>query len=129
YTLGAMGDLRAIKISDGKVAWAKNFMTDYDAGLPVWGFSSHAIVDGDKLICLVGGTNDRLVVAFDKKTGKQLWASESCQGDPGYSPPMIYEFAGKRQLITWHTRAVVGLEPDTGKQLWRVPFDVKAALT
>lgn len=129
YTLGAMGDLKALKVADGKEVWSKNFMKDYDAGLPVWGFASHPLVDGDRLICLVGGTKDRLVVAFDKKTGKELWASESCAGDFGYSPPAIYDFGGKKQLIIWHTRAVVGLEPDTGKRLWRVPFDVKAALT
>lgn len=129
YTLGAMGDLRALSAADGKVVWAKNFMTDYDARLPVWGFASHPLVDGDKLVCLVGGTNDRLVVAFDKRTGKELWAAQSCPGDFGYSPPMAYEFGGKRQIIVWHARAVVGLDPDTGKQLWRVPFEVKYALT
>lgn len=129
YTLGAMGDLKALNTADGKVAWSKSFMKDYDAGLPVWGFAAHPLVDGDKLICLVGGTKERLVVAFDKKTGKELWASQSCQGDFGYCPPMVYEFGGKRQLIVWHTRAVVGLEPDTGKQLWRVAFDVQSALT
>ena len=129
YTLGAMGDLKAVTVADGKVVWSKNFMKDYDAGLPVWGFAAHPLVDGDKLICLVGGTNDRLVVAFDKKTGKELWTSQSCQGDFGYCPPMIYEFGGKPQLIIWHARAVVGLEPNTGRQLWRVPFDSRAALT
>jgi outer membrane protein assembly factor BamB len=129
YTLGAMGDLKALNVSDGKVVWSKNFMKDYDAGLPVWGFAAHPLVDGDKLICLVGGTNDRLVVAFNKRTGEQIWASQSCGGDFGYCPPMIYEFGGKRQLIIWHSRAVVGLEPDTGKRLWRVDFDVRASLT
>jgi outer membrane protein assembly factor BamB len=129
YTLGAMGDLKAIKVADGSVAWSKNFMKDYEAGLPQWGFAAHPLVDGDKLICLAGGSNDRLVIAFDKKTGKELWAKESCQGDFGYCPPMIYEFGGKRQLVIWHARAVVGLEPDTGKRLWRVDFDAKASLT
>jgi outer membrane protein assembly factor BamB len=129
YTLGTMGDLKALAVADGKEVWARNFMKDYDAGLPQWGFAAHPLVDGEKLICLVGGTNDRLVVAFDKKTGKQLWASQSCLGDFGYSPPMIYEFGGKRQLIIWHTRAVVGLDPDTGKRLWRVEFEVRSALT
>ena len=129
YTLGAMGDLKALSAADGKVVWAKNFIKDYKASLPVWGFSSHPLVDGDKLICLAGGSDDRLVIAFDKKTGKELWASQSCQGDFGYSPPMIYEFGGKRQLIVWHTRAVLGLDPETGKRLWRVDFDVRYALT
>jgi outer membrane protein assembly factor BamB len=129
YTLGAMGDLKCLNVADGKEVWAKNFMKDYESGLPVWGFSAHPLVDGDKLICLVGGTNDRLVVAFDKKTGKELWASQSCLGDFGYCPPMVYEFGGKRQIIIWHTKAVVGLEPETGKRLWRVDFDVSNALT
>jgi hypothetical protein len=68
-------------------------------------------------------------VAFDKKTGKELWATESCAGDVGYSPPMIYEYGGKRQLVIWHTHAVLGLEPETGKRIWKVDFESKAALT
>lgn len=129
YTLGTMGDLKALKVADGKEVWSKNFIKDYESRLPQWGFAAHPLVDGDKLICLAGGSNDRLVVAFDKKTGKELWASQSCPGDFGYCPPMIYTFGGKRQLIIWHANAVVGLEPDSGKRLWRVEFDVRSALT
>ncbi|HEX4609035.1 MAG TPA: PQQ-binding-like beta-propeller repeat protein [Urbifossiella sp.] len=129
YTLGAMGDLRCLEAATGKLVWAKNFVKDYEAGIPVWGFAAHPLVDGDKLICLAGGSKDRLVIAFDKNTGKELWTSQSCSGDFGYSPPVIYEFGGKRQLVIWHTRAVVGLEPETGKRIWKQDFDVKFALT
>jgi outer membrane protein assembly factor BamB len=129
YFLGAMGDLRAYDAASGKPLWSKNFPKDYSATVPVWGFAAHPLIDGDKLICLAGGSDDRLVIAFDKATGKELWAAESCPGDFGYCPPMVYEFGGRRQLVIWHTRAVVGLDPETGKRLWRVPFEVKAALT
>jgi outer membrane protein assembly factor BamB len=129
YTLGAMGHLFCLEVGSGKPVWSKDFIKDYEAYLPVWGFAANPLVDGDKLICLVGGSESRLVVAFDKKNGKELWAAESCQGDFGYCPPMIYEFGGKRQLIIWHSRAVLGLDPETGKRIWRVDFDVKAALT
>jgi outer membrane protein assembly factor BamB len=129
FTLGAMGDLFCLNAADGKPVWSKNFPTDYSAAVPVWGFAAHPLVDGDKLICLAGGSPDKLVIAFDKKTGKELWASQSCQGDFGYSPPMVYEFGGRRHLVIWHTRAVVGLDPETGERLWRVPFEIKAALT
>ncbi len=129
YTLGAMGNLYCLSVATGKPLWSKDFIKDYESGLPTWGFAAHPLVDGDKLICLVGGSQGRLVVAFDKKTGKELWATESCSGDFGYCPPMIYEFGGKRQLIIWHSRAVLGLEPETGKRIWRVDFESKAALT
>ena len=129
YTLGAMGHLFCLNVADGKPIWSKDFIKDYESYLPVWGFAAHPLIDGDKLICLVGGSNNRLVVAFDKKNGKELWSAESCGGDFGYCPPMIYEFGGKRQLIIWHSRGVLGLEPDSGKRIWRVDFDAKAALT
>lgn len=129
YTLGAMGDLFCFDVKTGKTLWSKNFLKDYEAVLPMWGFACHPLVDGDRLICLVGGSNGRLVVAFDKNTGKELWTSLNCEGDFGYCPPLILEFGGKRQLIIWYTRAIAGLDPDTGKPLWNVPFDVKAALT
>lgn len=129
YTLGAMGDLRCLDAVTGKLVWSKNFVKDYEASTPVWGFAAHPLVDGDRLICLAGGSKDRLVIAFDKHTGKELWTSQSCPGDFGYSPPVMHKFGGKRQLIIWHAKAVVGLEPDTGKRIWKQDFDVKFALT
>jgi outer membrane protein assembly factor BamB len=129
YTLGAMGHLFCLDAATGRPVWSKDFIKDYESFLPVWGFAAHPLIDSEKLICLVGGSDSRLVVAFDKKTGKELWAVESCQGDFGYCPPMIYEFGGKRQLIIWHSRAVLGLEPETGKRIWRVDFQSRSALT
>ena len=129
YTLGAMGNLYCLEVATGKPVWSKEFMKDYDSNLPVWGFAAHPLVDGEKLICLAGGSPGKLVIAFDKKTGKELWATESCAGDFGYCPPMIYEFGGKRQLIIWHSHAVLGLDPDTGKRIWRIPFESQSALT
>ncbi|MGL6097364.1 MAG: PQQ-binding-like beta-propeller repeat protein, partial [Fimbriiglobus sp.] len=77
YNLGAMGDLLCLDAATGKVVWSKNFPKDYGANVPVWGFSSHPLVDGDKLICLVGGSEGRLVMAFDKKTGAEKWRALS----------------------------------------------------
>jgi outer membrane protein assembly factor BamB len=128
YTLGAMGGLLCFDAAKGDVIWKKNFVTDFGAKVPVWGFACHPLIDGDNLIC-VGGGQDKLVIAFAKKTGDVKWASQNCEGDFGYCPPVIYEFGGKRQLIVWHARALVGLDPATGKRLWGVPFESKASLT
>src|SRR5690242_18239213 len=55
YTLGAMGDLYCLNEKDGKRLWSKNFVKDYHAPVPLWGFSATPLIDGNKLICLVGG--------------------------------------------------------------------------
>lgn len=127
YHLGAMGDLYCVKANDGSIVWQKNYLKDYSAELPVWGFSSHPLLDGENLICLVGGSKG--VVAFDKKTGKERWASLNIAGDAGYCPPVIYTVNGKRQLIIWHTHAVVSLDPETGKKNWQYDWEISNALT
>jgi len=122
YTLGAMGDLACQSAADGKVRWSKKLLDEYKTEVPVWGYAAHPLIDGDKLISLVGGQNSA-VVAFDKHTGKEIWKSLSTE-EVGYSPPMIYELSGKRQLIIWLSEAIYGLDPETGKQLWKQEYPV-----
>jgi outer membrane protein assembly factor BamB len=129
YWLGTMGDLDALDVKTGKQVWHKHYMKDFDAQLPIWGFASHPLVDGDKLICLVGGATGHGVVAFDKKTGKEIWKALSISGDPGYNSPVIFEINGKRVLIVWHSHAVVGLDPETGKKFWDYPWEIQSSLT
>src|SRR5579872_3751994 len=76
YTLGGMGDLYCLDADKGTVIWSKRFPKDYGARVPVWGFAANPLLDGDKLICLVGGQGS-VVVAFDRTTGKELWKSLS----------------------------------------------------
>src|SRR5207247_1501985 len=84
---GAPGDLLCLDSKTGEVLWKKNYLTDYHARTEQWpawwGFSSPPLVDGDRLICLVGGYPDAGVVAFDKRTGKELWRSVSGEFAPG----------------------------------------------
>ncbi len=122
YTLGAMGDLYCLDTAQGKVVWSKNFPKDYKAPVPIWGFAAAPVMDGDKLICLVGG-EDSLVVAFHKDTGKELWRALSAE-QQGYCPPMIYQIGGKRQLIIWQPDSVNGLDPETGKLYWSQPWKI-----
>lgn len=124
YTLGAMGDLRCLNAKDGTLIWEKNFPKGYDIKNPqAWGWAAHPLIHGDKLICMVGGTNSA-VVAFDKNTGKELWRALNTR-EIGYAPPVIAKISGKDQLIVWHTEALAGLRPDTGKVIWTVAYPVE----
>jgi outer membrane protein assembly factor BamB len=132
YTLGTMGHLYCLETGKGGPVWSKDLRAEYKgsgkaAGGAWWGFSASPLIDGDKLICLVGGPGS-IVVAFDKKTGKELWRAVSGP-EAGYCPPMIYEQGGKRQLIIWHPGAVVSLDPETGKERWSQAFPIKAGLS
>lgn len=121
YTLGAEGNLFALDAATGKMIWSRALKQDYKTTSPIWGFSGHPLVDGQKLICLVGGEGS-VVVAFDKDTGKELWKALSAK-EPGYSAPSIIEAGGVRQLLLWHPQAINSLDPETGKLLWSMPLE------
>lgn len=129
YTLGAEGNLVCLDAQTGAVLWGRDFKKDFALKTPLWGFAGHPLVEGKSLVCLVGGSGS-VAVAFDLDTGKELWRALSAK-EPGYAPPMVYEFGGQRQLILWHPEAVNALDPGTGKLLWTYPLTppVRSAMT
>ena len=127
YALGAMGDLFCLSADKGEVVWSKSFTQEYKAKPAIWGWSSHPLIDGNKLICVVGGQGT-VAVAFDKNSGKELWRSVSAR-EQGYCPPTIFEIDGKRQLIIWDADQVSGLDPETGKIYWQQAFQLRAGMS
>lgn len=125
YVLGAKGRLFCLNVADGSVIWSRDYLKDYAAVLPTWGMTSAPLVDGERLICLVGGKPDAMVVAFDKKSGAEIWRSLPTKNDPGYSPPIIVEAGGARQLIVWHPKLLASLSPETGEVYWTQRCDVE----
>lgn len=121
YTLGAEGHLFCFDAKTGKVLWQKHFPTDYSTKTALWGYAGHPLIDGQKLICVVGGTNSH-AVAFDKNSGQEIWRTLTAP-EQGYSPPTIIEHRGQRQLVLLRPDAVGAADPETGKELWTVPYE------
>jgi outer membrane protein assembly factor BamB len=121
YTVGAMGDLYCLDADKGTKVWSKNYGKDYKAKAPIWGFAGHPVVDGKKVICIVGGP-DAVAVAFDKDTGQELWKALSAK-EPGYSTPALIEAGGKKQVVIWHAQSINGLNPETGEKYWSVALE------
>ena len=120
YTLGAEGHLKCLAMKDGRELWGIDLRGSHGAKVNHWGFAAHPLVDEDRLICMVGGL-DSAVVAFDKMTGRERWRAGAAE-DPGYCPPVIYSISGRRQLVTWDSQRVSGIEPENGTVQWSVVF-------
>ena len=129
YIVGATGRLFCFNVETGDVLWQKDYVAEYDTSVPVWGVVSSPLVDGDRLITVVGGEPDALVVAFNKHTGEEIWRAIETGTEMGYAQPIIYEAAGVRQLIIWHPQALASLDPETGELYWEQPWDVSMGLT
>ena len=129
YVVGAAGDLYCLDVETGDVVWEKHYIDDYDSFVPTWGIASAPIVDGDRLITVVGGEPGGLVMAFDKRTGAEVWRALDVVGEMGYGQPIIIEAGGARQLIVWHASALVSLDPATGEVYWEEVWDARGGMS
>ena len=112
YFLGALGELRCLSASDGKLLWRK----PHEVNLTYGASASPLIVD-NKLI--VAGDD---VIAHDKLTGAPIW--RFTDEKPAYSSPMVVTLAGQRQLLIVGKTRAMGLSIDQGKLLWEFPWVV-----
>ena len=120
YALGAEGNLACLDAATGRLLWSKDFKTDYAAPTPIWGFCGHPLVEGDLLVCLVGGPGS-VAMAFDRVTGAERWKALTAS-ESGYCPPTMIESAGARQLVIWDADNLNALDPATGRVLWSQPL-------
>lgn len=118
YFQGTMGHLWCLDAQTGAVVWARDICAEYQCRPPHWGYSSHPLVHGD-LVYAVAGGDDQVLLALDKRTGKEKWKALS-SAEAGYCPPRIIHHAGVEQLLFWYPEAVVSLNPASGNLLWSV---------
>ena len=113
-----VGDLACLDANDGAKIWGFNILRRFGGKNIRWALSESLLIDGDRLICAPGGP-EAGVVALDKRTGEVVWSCPT--GDQaGYASPILAEYKGLRMIVTLTLKAMIGVNADTGKLLWRV---------
>ncbi len=116
-TVGPFGHFRCHSRAEGKLLWSKHLLDDFGGRLPRWGVAQSPVVIGKKVI--VAPQSDRVgLAAFDITTGKQIWTSPSV-GRMQYATPLLTRLAGREQLVILAGDGASGIDPDTGKLLWK----------
>ncbi|MCZ6508537.1 MAG: PQQ-binding-like beta-propeller repeat protein [Acidobacteria bacterium] len=115
YVVGSNGQLLALKLADGSLAWSKTLDGDLGAERPHFGFTTSPLVVDDVLVVLAGAEGHS-VCGLDRKTGELLWS----QGDDGvsYQSPAVMMLAGKRQVVAVTAKQIRGIDPAGGELLW-----------
>ena len=120
YAVGAMGHFHCLDAATGKEVWKHTLESEYSIEMPIWGIAASPLIYGDLVIQQVGGSKEACMVAFNKKTGKEVWRA---LGDrAGYSSPIVIRQADKDVLVCWTGDSLSGLDPASGKLYWRHPF-------
>ena len=113
-----LGDVVCLEIRTGKKLWEVNILERFGSKNTTWGLAESLLVDNDRVICLPGGPQVSLV-AFDKLTGELAWKAKSTGDLAGYASPVLAVYQGLRMAITMTSRALIGVNADTGELLWR----------
>jgi outer membrane protein assembly factor BamB len=111
YTLSPGGLLLCLKLADGKKAWQRALVEDYEVPQSFFGVGTSPILEGGRLLVNVGG-KDAGIVAFDKDSGKELWKATS--DEASYSSPVSATIDGVRHVIFFTRQGIVSVNPATG---------------
>jgi len=124
YVLGSDGDLVAFETATGRERWRKSLPGDFGGKvMSSWKWAESPLVDGDRVIVTPGGPT-ALMVALDKKTGKEVWRTltptlgAKGRDGAGYSSVVISNGAGVKQYVQLTGRGLVGVRASDGKFLW-----------
>ena len=136
YTFGAEGKLLCLDLQSGAMVWQRDTSRDWQVPEAFFGVGSTPLLEGGKLIVMLGGQPNAGVVALDPGNGKLLWESvgrANWQGvrtlgwrgeapcrwtgeekQASYSSPVAATIHGRRCVFCLMRQGLVGLEPATG---------------
>jgi len=120
-SVGAMGNFKCLDASTGQVLWEHALTDEYKIRMPIWGITAAPLVHEDLVIQIVSGSGDACVVAFDLLSGEERW--RSIDERAGYSAPIMIRQGKQDVAVCWTGESVTGLDPATGKTLWRLPME------
>jgi outer membrane protein assembly factor BamB len=137
YIYGPEGMLRCLRVTDGKLVWSVDTISDYGVKQNFFGVGSTPVIDGDRLLVQVGGSapgeddgdflsaksNGSTLVAFDKYTGKMKYKTGNELAS--YASPVLTKLDGKRRCLVFARGGLLGLDPDNGKIAFQYPWRAK----
>ena len=137
YTFGAEGKLLCLSLDAGKLVWQRDTAKDWQIPEAFFGVGSTPLLEGDRLIVMVGGQPNAGVVALDAATGKTLWenvgrtnwhgvvtlgwrnekayAWSGEEKQASYASPVAATIHGRRHVFCVMRQGLVSLNPTNGE--------------
>ncbi len=133
FVQSCSGEFQCLALEDGRLKWRTNFE---EFGVKFLGNKARegtasrrgnngsGVADSRRVYVPVGSTHGATVVAFDKVSGRVLW--KALDDEAAYSSLMLGAPGGVPQVLAFTADHLAGLEPESGRVLWRVPFRTAA---
>ncbi len=119
YTQGAGGIVNCLNLETGKLIWSRNPISEHKGKIPMWGQSSAPLVIENLNAVVVSGSekSGSTLLAYRLESGEPIWNYKG--GGASYSSPRLLTLQGTRQIVSVNAKDLSGVDPDTGKELWK----------
>jgi len=124
------GELAALDVNDGRIAWRTNLQETFGADTLWWDLGTSPVLAQRAVIVAVMQTGPSYLAAFDRTTGRLLWKHDRTLDAPeeaaqSYSTPLVIPgVAAKGEpdelLIVLGADHVTAHDAADGRELWRV---------
>ena len=112
------GGILAALTHAGELRWQRNLIEEFGADDTRFGQSGSVEQTEKNGFVWMARQEGDYVLAFDKASGETVWKVDG-PGVTSWSSPRLVPTAAGDHLVLSGTGSVVGLDPETGKQLWR----------
>lgn len=113
FTFGAEGMLHCLDFNSGKKIWSVDTYQKFAVRKGYFGAACSPLIEGDRVLLNIGGTNGAGLVAFEKTTSKVLWTATN--DEASYSSPMAVTIGGARHGLFFTRNGLVDIDPSNGK--------------
>lgn len=117
YTISKWGDAFCLDAATGKVLWRQDLRRDPGVTPNEWGFAGSPLIYGDLVVLNAGAAG----VALERHSGRIAWSTGT--NPAGYASPTLFRLGGKDAVLIFAAKRLVALEPKTGREFWRHPWE------
>ena len=115
YILGGHGLLGCFDTRSGQRIWMRD-AKEFGGAPGGWGYAESVLILGQLAIFKPGGRN--CIIALDKDTGRNVWASQGFSAGPEYSSCIALSFGGVPMIVTGTNQGLVAVNSRNGALLW-----------
>jgi outer membrane protein assembly factor BamB len=121
FVMTSFGKLLVFDAAKGQAVKTIDVLDRFGAAQAKFGFAECVLVDGQKVVCTPGSPGAALA-ALDRKTGETIWQTQGFGQPSAYCSARLIRHGQKPMIVTMMEKAVIAVDPDTGKVLWQYDY-------
>ncbi len=115
YLLSGNGVVGCRAVRDGSLIWSRR-LAEFGGTTPNWGYSASVLVYKNLAIVVPGGS--RCVVALDKASGEERWATQGYSAGAEYCSPIVVNHTAGDFVVAATKSGLLGVDVADGSVLW-----------